>query len=183
MRTVDDVFIELGSHMVEGLMIHEQLMSCYLFLGLEGYAKCHEYRYLDESKAYIRLQRYYSDHHRGILNPGKIDPPDIIPESWINNKKENMDLETRRKAVKAAYEEWIRWETSTKELYNRAYHELLDIGETASALFVGKYVKDVDAELADAMNDKLHKEAIAYDMVSIVEEQESLRKFYKKKIR
>lgn len=183
MRTVGEIYKELASHMVEGLMIHEQLMNCYVFLGTEGYAKCHEYRYLDETKGYIKLCRYYSDHHRGILSPGQVIPPDIIPASWFDNKKEDMDNETRRKAIKASFDEWVRWESSTKEVYQKAYAELFSIGEIASAIFVKEYIKDVDDELADAIGDKLHKEAIGYDMVSIIEEQEELEKFYKKKLK
>ena len=183
MRTVEDIFKELASHMVEGLMIHEQLMNCYIFLGTDGYAECHKYHYLEETNGYIKLTEYYSNHHRGILSPGKVDPPDIIPESWYGNKKEGVDNETRRKAIKAAFDEWIRWETSTKKLYENAYAELISLGEAASAIFIGEYVKDVDNELIEAMEAKLCKEAIGYDMVSIVEEQQSLKKFYKKQIK
>lgn len=183
METVEGIFKELASHMVEGLMIHEQLMNCYVFLGLEGYAECHKYRYLDETKNYISLSRYYADHHRSLINVGKINPPDIIPASWFGNAKESMDDDTRKKAIRAALNEWVNWETSSKALYEKSYSDLISIGEAASAIFVEKIVKDVDKELADAMEEKLHKEMIRYDMVSIMEEQQSLKKFYKKQIK
>lgn len=180
--TVEEIYKELSSHMVEGMMVHQELMNCYFFLGLEGYAKCHEYHYLSETKGFIELCRYYSEHHRGILGTNRIEAPDIIPSSWFANKKESVDNETRRKAIIAAFDEWVRWESETKELYEKAYAELFAAGHIASANFVKKFIVDVDDELAESMGEKLHKEAVGYDMTSIVEEQEKLVKLYRKKL-
>ena len=43
--TIDEIFAELGAHMIKGLMIHNQMMVYYDFLYLPGYSKCHEYHY------------------------------------------------------------------------------------------------------------------------------------------
>lgn len=38
MASVEEIFSKLASHMIEGLMMHDQLASYFLFLNLNGYA-------------------------------------------------------------------------------------------------------------------------------------------------
>ena len=45
MASVEDIFANLSAHMIEGLMIHDQMASYYKFLNLRSYAECHEERY------------------------------------------------------------------------------------------------------------------------------------------
>ena len=54
--TSEEIFSHLSSHMIKGLMIHDQLASAYKFLNLCGYSKCHEYHYFEESRTYRCLQ-------------------------------------------------------------------------------------------------------------------------------
>ena len=57
-----DIFSAIASHMIKGMMVHEQLMNSYQFLGLAGYATCHEYHYISESKGYADLCKYAIEH-------------------------------------------------------------------------------------------------------------------------
>ena len=177
------LFDELASHMLQGIMTHEQLMNCYLFLGLEGYAKCHEYHYLDETKGLIELTKFYCDTHRSIPKTVTIINPGLIPESWYESTKEDVDIKTRTEAIVAAFDEWVNWERSTKEFYDSSYKSLLSINDIESAIFLSGYIKDVNEELAYAMNERVSKLAIKFDMVSIMEEQDSLVKTFTKKIK
>ena len=47
--TTGEIFSKIAAHMIEGLMFHQQMANYYEFLGLEGYAQCHGYRYMEES--------------------------------------------------------------------------------------------------------------------------------------
>lgn len=171
MMTVEEIYSKVATHMVRGLMVHEQLMNCYMFLGLSGYAKLHKKQYLSETKGYIKLCMYFSEHYRGIIKLGDPGTPDIIPASWYSNKKDGMDLETRVKCIRAAFDEWVDWETETLRVYEKAYQDLLSLGEVSSSEFIRDYVKDVDRELIWASEERLKKYAIGFDIVSIVEEQ------------
>lgn len=180
---VEEIYSKLSGHMLEGIMLHEQLMNCFLFLGLDGFAKEHEYHYLEETQNHIKLMRYYSDHHRGIIQMGSIDASSIIPASWYSNKKDNVDPGTRLKAIQAAYDEWIRWEKDTKTLYEHSYAELVALKEIASAEFVSELVKDVDYELSEAMNDKIQNELVSYDFPYLADLQPVKEKTFSKKIK
>lgn len=180
--TVDEVFTVLASHMIKGMMVHEQLMNTYLFLGLNGYAKCHEYHYISETKGYIRLSNYKLEHYGSLIKQGPFEIPEIIPESWFGFTRSAVDSETRHKAMVAALEEWIKWERQTRELYVVAFEELMQQNQVATAEFVKSYILDVEDELVYATNEKIHKSSMGYDIVSVVEEQDELSRFFDKKI-
>ena len=83
--SVVENFSRMASHMVNGMMVHEQLINAYLFLGLKGYAECHKYHYLEETKSYISLCEYSVEHFDQIIT-ARINPdgiPEIIPISLL----------------------------------------------------------------------------------------------------
>ena len=181
--TIDEIFSSLSSHMIQGMMVHDQLRNCYLFLGLTGYAVCHEYRYLDETKDYMKLCTYKLEHYNSLIQNGQFQDPGIVPASWFTFTRDQVDRKTREDAMAAAYDEWIDWEEDTKKLYEEYYKALLDMGEIATADFILSYINGVEEELVYAQNERLKKTAMAYDIVSILEEQDAYEKEFRKKIR
>lgn len=164
-------------------MVHEQLMNSYLFLSLHGYATCHEYHYLSETRGYIRLCKYVSDHFDVIIQSGRPSDPGVIPESWKSSEKTNANQKIRREAMESALRHWIDWETDTVKLYTTLYNSLLDLAEVPASEFVKEYIMDAEEEIVYA-KDELHKKtAIDFDIVSILEEQPAFTKEFKKKIR
>ena len=102
--TVEDIFAEIAAHMIKGLMIHDQMADYYCILNLKGYAKCHEYHYWEESKNYLYLKHYYFKHHSKLLKEVAIENPKMVPASWFNYTKEDVDVNTKRNAVKTGLE-------------------------------------------------------------------------------
>jgi len=169
--------------MIDGMMVHKQLMDSYLFLDLNGYAKCHEYHYICESRGYVELSRYKLEHYGSLIQQGPLKIPDIIPGSWFDVTRDSVDSETRHKAIIAALEEWIAWEKGTRELYTNLFDELMTMSEIATAEFLKGYILDVEDEIVYATNERIRKASMGYDIVSIVEEQSYTEKFFDKKIR
>ena len=56
--TVDEIFNKIAQHMVEGLMVHTQMSDYFNFLSLDGYHKCHEYHFLEESRNFRKISNY-----------------------------------------------------------------------------------------------------------------------------
>lgn len=81
MANVGEIFANLSAHMVEGLMIHDQMSSYYAFLNLPKYAECHAERYWEESKNYMCLKDYYFKHHERLLKENPITNPKLIPSN------------------------------------------------------------------------------------------------------
>ena len=181
--TIDEIFSKLSSHMIQGMMTHEQLMNCYEFLGLSGYSACHEYHYLSETKGYIRLTQYKIKHYGTLIQNERVTDPEIIPATWIKGIREAVDPATRKEALSAAIDTWIDWEEQTKALYNECYAELMRLGDMAAADFILSYINDVEEEIVFAKEERIKKNAINFDIVSIVEEQDSWIKTFRKKIR
>lgn len=178
--SINEILSSLSTHMIQGTMVHEQLMNCYLFLGLEGYAACHEYHYLSESKGRIKLCKYAARHFSTVIKSGKVSDPEIIPSSWFDTYRENVNSQARKEAMRAALNEWLKWEEETLALYEECYSELLSNTKPSFSEFLVPYIKDVDEELAFIKEEILHKTAMDFDIVSILEEQDTYKKKFKK---
>ena len=180
--TLDDIFAALAQHMIKGIMTHEQFKNMYMFLGLPGYACCHKYHYLAETMSYNRLCKYYINHHGKLIKELPVDDPKVIPESWYRYERKDVDISTKKNAVKSSLEKWREWEAETKKLYERMYVELINQNEVASAEFVKGFVCDVDCELKKVDGYLLNKYATGFDMPGIIAEQVTKHDKYNHKI-
>ena len=169
--TIDEIFAKITTHQVEGMMIHSLFADYYEFLGLPSYSQCHTDRFLEESRAYKHTCRYFIRHYNKLPVESRIDPPNVIPSDWYNYTRQDVDVSTKRSAVKVGLERWVSWERSTKCLYQNMYKELLDLGEIAACGMVMELIRDVDSELQDAEQYHLNKKSLDYSIVNIVEEQ------------
>lgn len=181
--TLEQVYSDVAAHMVEGLMVHEHLANYYDFLGLGGYKRCHEYYYLKECIEYRRLCRYYINHHNKLIPEKRVNNPEIIPEGWYNHVRQDVDTSTKKEAVRTGLTKWVEWEAKTKRFYETMYKELMDLGEVASACKIKELVLCADKELKKAQRYWLNKEAVGYNMASIISEQKCYHDKYKKKIK
>ena len=182
MATVEEIFSNLSAHMIKGLMVHDQMASYYYFLNLDGYAKCHEWHYLEESKNYLCLKKYYFKEHEKIIKEQPIENPKILPSSWLNYTKQDVDISTKRNAVRDGLIKWMRWEEETKQIYEKAYADLIAIGQINDALFVAKLVEDVSCELAKVKKYYIRKKDCDFDLSYIINEQKTQKEKYKQKI-
>ena len=177
--TVEEIFKELSSHMIKGIMTHEELANYYDFLSLKGYKRCHEYHAMSEMCGYRQLCRYYINHYSKLMPDVRIEQPEVVPDNWYSHVREDVDTSTKKNAVKNGLSMWISWERETKTLYQQMYKELLDLGEVASAHMLLDFVKSVDCELKKAERYMLNKIATGFDIVNILEEQTKKHRKYK----
>ena len=176
---VSEIYSKLAERMIGGMMFHDSMSQYYRFLGLNGYARCHEYHYCKESKGYQKLCRYFTEHHNKLIPESKVDVLEYIPSGWYMYARQDVDTGTKRQAVKDGVEKYVAWEQGTKDLYQRMYRELMEIGEVASAKFVCCFVKDVDRELKYAQKKHIKLKTADYDIGTILAEQDALHKKYK----
>ena len=177
--TIEEIFSELSSHFVKGLMLHDQMANYFDFLQLQGYKRCHEYHFKAESDNYRKLNRYYLNHYNKLILEQRVDDPKVIPDSWYKYSRSDVDIATKKNAVNSAINKWVSWETETKELLERMYCELLDLNEISTAIFLQDFIKDVDCELEYAERKHLDLMSVDYDMTYILEEQKRLHDKYK----
>lgn len=180
--TLEEIFSELAAHAIEGMMIHDQMATYYCFLSLKGYSKCHEYHYWNESDEYFKIKKHYFKYHNKLIPEKKIDNPDLIPKSWYQYNREDVDISTKRNAVKTGFEKWINWEERTKDLYKHLYEELIELKEYNDAHLLEKLIYDVEDELAHARKYYIHLKTCDYSMDSILNQQYWKHEKYKEKI-
>lgn len=177
--TVEEIFSKISQHMLKGIMTHEQLANYYDFLALMGYKRCHEYHFLNELCAYRGVCRYFINHYNKLLPYADTNGVEIIPKEWYNHTRQEVDMTTKKNAVKNGFMLWVEWEKETKALYENMYKELVEINEVAAAMKVKELICDVDCELKKAEREFLYKKAVDFDMVVIAEEQEKLHEKYR----
>ena len=131
--TVSEIFEKLNSHLVEGVMLHDQLAEYYDFLNLHGYKRCHEYHAFCEFKTRRKVMRYYVNHYNRLPLAEKATNPKAIPENWYNYTRQEVDAGTKKRAVRDGFVKWVDWEKETKKLYEEAVCNLYEIGEIATA--------------------------------------------------
>ena len=180
--TVEEIFSQLGQHMIQGLMVHTQLADYFYFLGLKGYGKCHEYHYFDESYNYRELSNYYMERFNKFITQSHVPNPQVIPDTWYKYTRQQVDASTRKTAIQAGFEKWVEWEQETKILYENMYEELIGLNEVAAAMEVKCFIIDVDKELSKACQKHLELKTIDFNISNIFEEQEELYCKYKEKI-
>jgi hypothetical protein len=180
--TIEEVFAQIGQHMIKGLMVHTQLSDYFNFLGLTGYHKCHEYHYYEESINYRKISNYYLEHYDKFITDFHVSNPQMIPEKWYQYSRQQVDPSTRNSAIQAGFEKWIKWETETLKLYQDLYKELLNMNEIAAASEINYYIDDVNKELSKAQQKYLELKMVNFDIAVVVDEQQYLTKQYIKKM-
>lgn len=179
MRSIEEIFKEISAHQVKGVMIHEQLADYYNFLNLNGYKRCHEYHSKCEMKYMRKIHRYFIDHYNRLIEEEPIENPNVIPASWYRYTRQEVDANTKRNAVKTGIEKWVSWEQETKEMYQKAYKDAMEIGEVAAAKKICCLIEAVDCELKWAQRRHINLVTADYDIGYILGEQQYLHDYYK----
>lgn len=182
---VEEICAAIAQKLLQGSMVHQQFINYYNFLGLDGYQKCHEYHYYEQSKGYLDFVNYYMNHYNKFIPKHSLESltsPTLIPDNWYDYNKQDMDINTKRNAVKNGLERWIAWEKEVKHFLQEICTELINNNEIALSLKIEKYIKDVDQELEKASLKYLQIKASDYDMSVIIPEQKDIKQKYEKKI-
>lgn len=180
---IQEIFKELYQQNLKGFMLHHDYATMYDFLNLEGYKTLEEYRAKSEYEGLNKLIKYYISHYNRLIPDERVDPVDVIPADWYAHVKQDVDINTKRTAVKNGFEKWVEWEKQTKDLYQRMYKELVEIGEIDSSLFIGDCIKDVSHELEKAEYMHINLASVDYAIDCILDVQDQLHDEYAEKIK
>lgn len=169
--TVEEVFSGLVAHLRQGISMHYAFVQMYDFLGLNFYSRRQYEQYLEEINNCHSLCHYYMEHYHKLVNFSEKQEQNVVPASWYKYTQLDVDVNTKRNAVREIVQQWVNWERSTKEYIVQLYKQLMSLDELAAALYLEKMLKKVNNELAEAEAFQLELEAIGYDLVHIIEEQ------------
>lgn len=180
--TIEEIYSKISAHMIEGMMTHEGLANYYDFLGLHGFKRVSEYYYIGETINHRRLNRYFINHHGKLIPEERVDNPVVIPESWYKYRREDVDTQTKRNAVKAGIERWVTWERETKTFLEEMCNQLYSIDAVADSIYIKSFICDVDKELKKAERCWIKMLSCNYDIIYILDLQDELHEKYKKKM-
>ena len=171
--TIEEIFSNLVAHMQKGLQLHNQWAVLFNFLNLYGYSIWHEEHYYEENKQYRDIQTFYLNTYHKLILPQPVESVDIIPQTWYKYSKENVDINTRRNAIKELFKQWIDWETEAYNLYAKAYKDLYDLNACYAILKIAELIKEVSEELQIAKQKQINLDSCGYDMPYILDDQKN----------
>lgn len=180
--TVDEIFRDISKHQLTGVMFHDQMTDYFDFLNLHGYKKMQEYHAQEEMKGFRKIHTYFLNHFNKLVRDSSFENPKAIPEGWYEHKRQDVDVNTKRNAVKDAFNKWAKWESDTKKFYSEMYKALCDLNEIAAAQKVLCLVEDVDDELKWVERKQIELKSTDYAVDFIIDEQTYYFEFYKQKM-
>ena len=131
-------------------MLHSDMADYFTFLGEEKMAQLHAERFCKEAKAMQKTHEYFITRYGEILRSKAVEAHSRIPAAWNNVRRSEVESEARYKAIREGVQMWRAWENKTKDLYQKAYMEMQEAGEIASAMWLSKMICNVDEEAVNA---------------------------------
>ena len=122
-------------------------------------------------------------HYNRFIPELPVQDPKAIPQAWRQYKRQDVDVPTRKNAVRDGMDAWIAWEHDTKSVYENSAKELFNIGDVSAARFAEGYAEESGNELKTAVKDFLSKKASDFDMALIAGEQKMIHDKCRKKMR
>ena len=165
-------FSEAATTALKGLMYHRDLEDYMRFLGFENLARLQRHRYLEESDMFACLHRDYMRMTGKLL---KFDNPafdGIIPKSWYNYTKMDVDNSTRRSALKSAFDLWYEWEKSVVSLHEKCAKDCAENGLYIQATYFSRLAEEVSEELEMVERMRLELSMKDYDPAAALSLQE-----------
>ena len=107
----------------------------------------------------------------------------IIPQNWYNYTRYEVDVSTKRNAVKEGYKRWIDYEKETKNYLNEMLNRLEQTGYHNFIRKIEFLINEVEKEISAGEEKMLALENAGYDMNYILQQQDYLKEKYAKKIR
>lgn len=179
--TCREIFQFINMRQISALMFHDQMADTYDFLGLMGFKRLHEYQYFAESAEHRGLKRYFINHHNKLLNTGKIEATNIVPEGWEKYDRFDVTSSIRKQYVEKSFEMYESWESDTKEIYEYCAKSLLDMGHIADFVKIKELICDVDMELKTLDRMLIELKSVDFNDVYIATIQDELHECYDKK--
>ena len=183
---IEEICKLIAQKLLQGCMNHQEFANYYNFIGLQGYKLAHEYHFFEEMLHYRDFITYYIQHQNKIIPQFSTESLtsssfSIIPSNWYGYAREDVDLITRRNAVKSGLEKYIRWEKQVKAFLEEMYTQAFNQRYITLLIEIKKYICFVDEQIKEAQRKYLQIKATDYDLPTIVSEQQLLIKKYTKK--
>ena len=173
-----EVFNDIARRMTANVMRHTQLSNLFDFLNLRGEKREQEYHALAESVELKGLHRYAINHLYKLIDDRTVEIPQLIPTSWYSGTKKDVSNDMRRGYLRSSYEEWFKWETETKELYEQCFKRLTEGGKIAEANKVNELIKDVDEELKYLSREMWEYKSVDYSLDFVLMKQDGKHESY-----
>lgn len=181
---IRDAYQKVSDTMLAAVMFHADMMECFRFLGLHGFACLHECRMKEELCERVKLREHYAKCHLMLLEDGadRVTRREVIQKDWYKYRSLDVTKNVAWQAVKKAISEYVAWEGYAHSVYQDAAKGLLDDGYVSDADYMACIADGTAKELQDAEHLQIKLNIVDYDMVYVLDIQERIKEKHKKKI-
>ena len=176
MRNVIDIFSEIHSRQVRGVMFHNETAQMFDFLGLRGYKRQHEYQMLEEIAEMRSTERFTINNIEMFVKDVSVEKAGVIPSNWYTAKRSSVTESDRRNWVKELTRKWCEWEAETLKLYEKNFKELCDNGYVYYADKINDLIKKVGKEFKYARREYIV--VTTEDISAIMLNQDKIHQHY-----
>ena len=162
-------------------MRHEQFADIMDFLGLRGFKRQAEYHYFKENAELRGIHRYAINHFNRMIIDKDIPNPKLIPASWENANRQQVDESTRKKYIRQMFIDWKDWEYQARDKYTIWYKQLIENGHIDAGCKILELLKDNEKEIKCLERQIIEYEAINWDMSYIMFKQDEIHEHYREK--
>lgn len=181
--TIEEIFKTINTRLIEGEMVHAQMAEFWDFFGyLNGFKRQQEYRMFSEILDRRRLNRWFINHYNMLIPESLPDNPEIIPSAFATMTRDTLNGNTKS-YIKLGIERWYTWEKETLALYQSMYKEAMYIDDVDGAHYIEQLIQDVSDEYVKVCRLWLKCKALDYEVAHIIEFQDEMHDYYKKKCR
>ena len=124
-----------------------------------------------------------SSNSRTSMSRMNMNNNPVIPQNWYNYTRYDVDVGTKRSAVKDGFKRWLDWEKDTKEFLTEMLSRLEQSNYRHFTHKIEFLLDEVEKEITHGEEKMLALENAGYDMNFILQQQDQLKEKYAHKIR
>lgn len=177
-----EIFEKISTRLIEATMMHSNFDDLLSYLGFQGFARIHDYQYIDETYELRKINKYSVEHLNYLIYNENIAVKKYLPDEFNRFNRTDVNKLDKRDIVRYVIETWVDWETQTKELYGNLRYELDNLHDSASGLYVDKLTESVDYELRRANDILTILLSCDYDLNTMVILQSKYSSMYNRMI-
>lgn len=178
---VSEIFGKIAARQLQALMFHSSMVEYFQFLGLAGFKRWQEYRFMDEYKEYRKILSFYQRTYNKLCPFVEPEKEYYIPQDWYKYTRFDVDADTKKKAVMTAFDKWQEWERGTSKFLQKCVAHLQKANDIAAADFVQDMVDGNLKEIESLEKCYLKMKTAGFAADYIAEIQPELHTKYKEK--
>ena len=173
MEKIRNIMKETYDHIMNGVIMHSNMVDFYDFLHLKGFRKWQEHNVEEEFCHVTEIQHHFIKRHHMMIPPYEEHfTSGVIPTSWYDHSAIEVTKDDIVREVKRSLHEYLDWERKTQIFLKEKTKELIELDAFAEYMDLRELEENVACEIHYLENLIIELESVGYDSIYIQRLQE-----------